>query len=629
MPRSLATAISAAATARTWVTPPGAPSTPAAAIVCTESTIEQPRLDRVDVAEHRGQVGLGGQVELVVQRADPLGAQPDLGGRLLAGDVRAPAAVPRGHAVRDVEQQGRLADAGLAGQQHDRAGHQAAAEHPVELGDAGRPGGGRRRVDLGDRRRAGRAADRRRRDALRPSPRRGARRTPRPCPRPGTPAQRPTHLADGQPHSVQRKPDPADDFSHDRTIAEPLDNLSKLERAPSEGVRPVSGEVKVPGPPVALSTASVYPECTPAAFEMAARLGYDGVEVMVWTDPVSQDADALRRLSDHYGVPILRDPRAVPADHPAGVGHRPVGQAASGPRRRPSASAPSTVVVHPPFRWQRDYAAASSTGLRRMARRPTCPSRSRTCSRGGPAAGRSRRTARTGTRSSSDYPHTTLDLSHTAVSGSDAAADGRRRSATGCATCTWPTASGSNKDEHLVPGRGGQPCAEVLERLAARRVRRHRRARGEHRGPRTGPSGGRPRRGAGLRPAQPRRRGGLSGAGLMPGSNVPPMASTSDHRRADRCRDRQGRRPAAADHADELVPTGEGLRGRRRGDDPRAHPRRRRTSRRSTWAGSRDTVRGAAREHRPDRPAVHRRRGARPARAAAARCSTPSRTPAP
>ncbi|HEX8498145.1 MAG TPA: sugar phosphate isomerase/epimerase, partial [Actinomycetales bacterium] len=27
--------------------------------------------------------------------------------------------------------------------------------------------------------------------------------------------------------------------------------------------------------------------------------------------------------------------------------------------------------------------------------------------------------------------------------------------------------SGSNKDEHLIPGRGAQPCAELLERLAA------------------------------------------------------------------------------------------------------------------------------------------------------------------
>ena len=44
------------------------------------------------------------------------------------------------------------------------------------------------------------------------------------------------------------------------------------------------------GIPVALSTASVFPERAPDAFETAARLGYDGIEVMVTTDPVSQDA---------------------------------------------------------------------------------------------------------------------------------------------------------------------------------------------------------------------------------------------------------------------------------------------------------------------------------------------------
>ena len=49
---------------------------------------------------------------------------------------------------------------------------------------------------------------------------------------------------------------------------------------------------------VALSTASVFPERTPDAFETAARLGYDGIEVMVTADPVSQDAGVLRRLSD-------------------------------------------------------------------------------------------------------------------------------------------------------------------------------------------------------------------------------------------------------------------------------------------------------------------------------------------
>lgn len=39
--------------------------------------------------------------------------------------------------------------------------------------------------------------------------------------------------------------------------------------------------VRVPAAPVALSTASVYPRDTRTAFEMASRLGYDGVELMV------------------------------------------------------------------------------------------------------------------------------------------------------------------------------------------------------------------------------------------------------------------------------------------------------------------------------------------------------------
>ena len=56
---------------------------------------------------------------------------------------------------------------------------------------------------------------------------------------------------------------------------------------------------------VGLSTGSVYPEQTAAAFEIAAALGYDGVEVMGGTDPASQDEDQLARLSDEHGVAIL------------------------------------------------------------------------------------------------------------------------------------------------------------------------------------------------------------------------------------------------------------------------------------------------------------------------------------
>ena len=70
-------------------------------------------------------------------------------------------------------------------------------------------------------------------------------------------------------------------------------------------MEPETRALRASGAKVGLSTASVYPESTAVAFELAAKLGYDGIEIMVWTDPVSQDAYALERLSQHYQVPIL------------------------------------------------------------------------------------------------------------------------------------------------------------------------------------------------------------------------------------------------------------------------------------------------------------------------------------
>jgi sugar phosphate isomerase/epimerase len=63
-----------------------------------------------------------------------------------------------------------------------------------------------------------------------------------------------------------------------------------------------------------------------------------------------------------------------------------------------------------------------------------------------------------------DYAHTTVDLSHTAVSHTDpremVAELGSRVSHIHLADGT-----GSPRDEHLVPGRGDQPVAEVLRQL--------------------------------------------------------------------------------------------------------------------------------------------------------------------
>ena len=224
--------------------------------------------------------------------------------------------------------------------------------------------------------------------------------------------------------------------------------------------------VSVPSAKVALSTASVYPETTANAFEIAGRLGYDGVEVMVWTDPVSQDVTALRQLSDYHQVPIL----AVHA--PCLV----ITQRVWGTdpwvklvRARDAAEelGAQTVVVHPPFRWQREYARQFLSGIQSMADETAVRFAVENMF---PLRARGREVtpyAPDWDPTAEDFPDFTLDLSHTSVSQSDAlemaATMGDRLSHVHIADGT-----GTARDEHLVPGRGTQPCAELLEGLAGR-----------------------------------------------------------------------------------------------------------------------------------------------------------------
>jgi sugar phosphate isomerase/epimerase len=217
---------------------------------------------------------------------------------------------------------------------------------------------------------------------------------------------------------------------------------------------------------VALSTSSVFPEGTAAAFDIAARLGYDGVEVMVMTDAVSQDPVALRRLSDHYEVPIvsIHAPCLLVTQRVWGTDPWVKLERARDAAQELGAE---TVVVHPPFRWQRDYARDFVTGLERMQQETPVrfavenmyPWRARSREIGAYSPGWDIR--------DEDYPHTTLDLSHTSVSGTDAltmAADLGER----LVHVHLADGSGSARDEHLIPGRGQQPCGALLEGLSSR-----------------------------------------------------------------------------------------------------------------------------------------------------------------
>jgi sugar phosphate isomerase/epimerase len=219
-------------------------------------------------------------------------------------------------------------------------------------------------------------------------------------------------------------------------------------------------------PIVTLSTASTYPETTAAAFEMAARLGYDGIEVMVLTDAVSQDPDALLRLRDHYGIAItsIHAPCLLVSQRVWGSEPWPKLQRAQAAAELLGAS---TVVVHPPFRWQRDYGRDFVAGIEamqsetdvRFAVENMFPWKAASREFAAYVPGWDVR--------EEDYLHTTLDLSHTSVSQSDAV-EMARDLGDRLVHVHLADGSGSTRDEHLVPGRGNQPCGEVLRGLVER-----------------------------------------------------------------------------------------------------------------------------------------------------------------
>jgi sugar phosphate isomerase/epimerase len=230
----------------------------------------------------------------------------------------------------------------------------------------------------------------------------------------------------------------------------------------------MSGAVQVPGARVSLSTASTYPETCATSFEIASRLGYDGVEIMVWTDPVSQDPAALQRLSDHYQVPIvaIHAPTLLITQRVWGADPWPKLDRAC---EVASAVGAGTVVVHPPFRWQRDYARDFVSGVAKMADETDVvfavenmfPQR-------GPSGLEVGAYSPSWSLLDADYPHVTLDVSHAAVARANSLTllDGFN---TRLAHVHLADGSGSRNDEHLVPGRGTQPCAELLHRLTADR----------------------------------------------------------------------------------------------------------------------------------------------------------------
>lgn len=236
---------------------------------------------------------------------------------------------------------------------------------------------------------------------------------------------------------------------------------------------------------VGLSTASVYPLRTEAAFEYAARLGYDGVELMVWAESVSQDIAAVRRMSESYGIPVLSVHAPCLLISQRVWGADPVSKLDRSVRAAEELGA-QTVVVHPPFRWQRRYADGFTDQVASLEQSSDVmvavenmfpfradrifgtgqPSISRMRKRGGTPGIAVSAFAPSYDPLDGNHAHYTLDLSHSATAGTDAV-EMAGRMGDGLVHLHLCDGSGASTDEHLVPGRGTQPTAEICQMLAA------------------------------------------------------------------------------------------------------------------------------------------------------------------
>lgn len=223
--------------------------------------------------------------------------------------------------------------------------------------------------------------------------------------------------------------------------------------------------------PVGLSNSSVYPEGTATAFELAGRLGYDGVEIMVGIDAASVSEDEVERLRDYHQVPILsiHAPCLIFTVRTWGTD--------SWEKLRRSARAAQrfgtdVVVVHPPFRWQRGYAETLVRGVRELHEETGVkfcvenmyPWRA---PKQGLHGGRKFKAYKPGfDPTHHDFDHLTLDLSH-ASTAHQSSVELARAWGPRLQHVHLTDGRGSIKDEHLLPGHGDQQADRVLQLLAA------------------------------------------------------------------------------------------------------------------------------------------------------------------
>ncbi|GAA1346961.1 sugar phosphate isomerase/epimerase [Falsarthrobacter nasiphocae] len=217
--------------------------------------------------------------------------------------------------------------------------------------------------------------------------------------------------------------------------------------------------------PVGLSTSCLFPRGVADTFSTAADLGYDGVEVMVTHLLDSREVARLQRLSARHNQPILaiHAPTLFWTQQVWGSPWQKMERSAQLAAELGAAS----VVAHPPFRWQKQYASEFVEGVRALEARhgvEVCVENMY------PWRVRGREVEMYLPHWDPiphAYDHITWDFSHAALAHVNSLEAFRELGPRLRHIHVTDGFAGGTADSHLLPGDGDQPVAEALEFAAS------------------------------------------------------------------------------------------------------------------------------------------------------------------
>ena len=223
---------------------------------------------------------------------------------------------------------------------------------------------------------------------------------------------------------------------------------------------------------IGMSTSCTHSYPLEETFRLSADVGFDGIEVMVLPDRRTQDAHTLKSLAAEYSQPILsiHAPVLLATSFVFGLSAKTKLEKSAALAR--AVGAP-TVVVHPPFRWQGGYSKVFAEVVGEIAHEYSVDIAVENMFGWQAGTARLDAYAPTWNPGTLNVDALTLDFSHAALNGSsgqDLATEwGERLRHVHLCDGTFPEDNPHVFDEHLAPGDGSQPLAEVLGQLAANR----------------------------------------------------------------------------------------------------------------------------------------------------------------